>query len=323
MRQDFVNFFKSRGYIAKKSNTYELLEEFNKTKISRNLFNFLQIHPSFRILFRAIIKTGEQAVDPDLIYSKMIEQFSKLDTSIIYSVQCNTCKKDIYSLNIAEKNFKIGVNDALHCASCRRTIYPKSIQFHPVFDVSKNDLIRYLNSISEKSGLFLSNITLSCVHCENTFNTIEDISKVNLECPTCNNTRYVIPIYFLEDEIKKLISNKHGYWFEWYIWKKLEKMNPAHSILLTNETNKSKKYDIDVCLLKNNQIIAIECKDTSQIDDIFKNIAYINETVDKFVLISTENVNQDKLDLLESQLTSEFCYIEPKKIDALENEIAN
>ena len=100
-------------------------------------------------------------------------------------------------------------------------------------------------------------------------------------------------------------------------------MNPAHSILLTNETNKSKKYDIDVCLLKNNQIIAIECKDTSQIDDIFKNIAYINETVDKFVLISTENVNQDKLDLLESQLTSEFCYIEPKKIDALENEIAN
>ncbi|HPD75600.1 MAG TPA: hypothetical protein PKZ65_06035 [Methanoregulaceae archaeon] len=318
MHQDFVAFFKSKGYTTKKSNTYETIEAFHKTKISKNLFDFLQIHPSFRVLFRAIIKTGEQAVDPDLIYSKMIDQFGKLDTSIIYSVGCNTCKKDIYSLNVAEKNFRISVNDTLHCASCRRTIYNKSIQFHPVYEISKSDLIRYLNAISEKSGLFLSNIALSCIHCENTFNSIEDISNVDLKCPTCGNTRYVIPIYFLEDEINKLIVNKHGYWFEWYIWRKLEKFNPEHSLLLAKGKS---KFDVDVCLLRENRIIAIECKDTSQIDDIFKNVRCINETIDKYILIATENVNQDKLDNLEKQLTCDFTYIEPKKIENVENEI--
>jgi hypothetical protein len=322
LNKDIESILTAKNFKISKDKSTLLIDEFEKTSSSEVLFDFLQSHNSCRIIFNSAVKTGDflPTIDIDEIYPKLGNLFKNENASFIYNAKCKICGADIDSVFISENDFKI-LGTKKRCPKCRHDITLQPQDFIPLTKVSKNDLIRFLNDVSIQKKVILSFSALACIYCEKSIESIaEDIHDVNLRC-SCGRKRYVIPQYLFDDPITKLIKNKHGYWFAWYTWKQLNQFNAENSLILTNKQNKSIKYNADVCFAYKNKLIVIECKDTSDIEDVKQKVALINEIADIFVLATTSKVDQDSLEFISGELKNKFQYVTLKDVDNLSSVI--
>lgn len=322
LNKDLESIVSAKNFQISKDKSTVLIDEFEKTSSSAVLFDFLQSHNSCRIIFNSAVKTGDflPTIDVDEIYPKLGNLFRNENASFIYNARCKICGADIDSLFISENNFKI-LGTKKRCPKCRHDITLQPQDYVPLTKVSKNDLIRFLNDVSVQKKVILSFSALACIYCEKSIESIaENTHEVNLKC-SCGRKRYVIPQYLFDDPITKLIKNKHGYWFAWYIWKQLNQFNAENSLILTNKRNKSIKYNADICFAYKNKLVVIECKDTSEIEDVKQKIALINEIADIFILTTTSKIDQESLEFISSELKNKFGYITLNKIDDMETTI--
>jgi hypothetical protein len=277
------------------------------------LIKFLNLHESCVAIFSAIVKS--EGIDVEDIFVKIPNIFTAFNTSFIHYTQCKNCDMSL-KIDISEYDFTLP-KIKMKCQSCQRVMNTQQSIFNPLIQVQKDDIIRFLNSLSE-TEIFFSDFAYSCVYCSDPYTPIADYRKVDLVCPECKNIRYVEPLFVLEDDIAELIHKKHGYWLEWYIWKQLEEYHPEHSLIFSKKTHPTSKFEVDVCLIIDDKLVLIECKDTSNIDDIFDKFHLISEVVDKYVLYSTSKIDESKLHSCSSTLKcKDFVYVLPNEINKI------
>jgi len=87
-------------------------------------------------------------------------------------------------------------------------------------------------------------------------------------------------------------------------------------LILSKKTYPTSKFEVDVCLILNEKLIVIECKDTSNLDEIFDKFLLISEVADKYILYSTSKIDESKLASCSASLNDEkFLYVPPNEIN--------
>lgn len=321
LSESISDFVDEKGYKLKNNrNSTKLIGNFEKSQFSGVLWNFLRIHPSCRVFFNSIIKGQEKKIEPIIIEENLKKLLKVAKTSPIYIATCK-CGAILDRPNIYENNFHLPENKEITCHSCRKKNVIKSKDYVITFEINIDDLTKSLNKAKELK-IFSTSIMLECIYCNSPYESIEDIHNVDLECPDCKNPRFVKPIYLFSDDsdIWDFLKEGQGYWLEWYVWKQLQGYEALHSKILENKTTKS-QIDVDVCLIKNGQLIIFECKDTSELKDILPNLRYLKKISSKYVLVTTRDVNKKQLAQIKHELGEKFTHITSSKIDNISQSV--
>jgi hypothetical protein len=307
-------FFKSKGYKVKKSASAKLIEKFETKLIAEDLYEYLRLHPSCRVFFNTLRKNpNDPFIDP-MTFLKDFQQMLKLsNTSFIYQANCS-CGAPLDKPNISNNTFTLPPNKQITCYKCNQTNDITQKSYKPFFDINSNDFLKFFN-LAYENGLFLSDSVLECIHC-NRFGLVNDPKNVNLECPICNNIRYVLPKYILDLTLGKILEEKQGYWLEWYVWKQLKEFNfTLGKILITSEDTEEIAFEVDGILIGKGRCLILECKDTDSLKDTLPNLHFINEFADKWILIATKNIKDSEITKAKRILKNKFVYVKPKDVD--------
>lgn len=307
-------YLSSKGFKVKNGNSHKIIRRFERNWSSDFWWEFLKLHPSYRVLFNTIIKSGNPLVDPSVIHEKirMLYQISK--TSSVYISKCH-CGGYLDRRYIFLDNFALPIDKEISCPHCSVVHKLHANNYEPFYEITFNDLLKLFNKLTELK-YFLNFVLLQCIYCDAP-NLAEMVGseKVDLRCNKCHNVRLLNQNYLpLVDS--NLIKEKQGYWFEWYVWRQLKDFNALYSKLAT-EKSTGFEFDIDVCLMQNDELVIFECKDSKDVQDTLANLHLIDKIASKFFLVSTHDINKKQLAQMKSTLGEKFYYISPPSVDTL------
>lgn len=199
----------------------------------------------------------------------------------------------------------------INCGNCRNRNKLGNKDYLPIYEIKDKDLYKIFR-VAKDSGVLSPATTIECQYC-GTVNPPKNERKVDLQCPDCKEIRNVKTFYTPIGMIKDLITDKQGYWLEWYCWKQLEQVSADIGVEISDgETN----YDADICFLNSKKLVIVECKDGGD-DDFLQKLHFIKKIADKFYLVSTNKMNPNTIKTVKSHLGKKFTLIETKNIDDL------
>jgi hypothetical protein len=289
------------------SDSGKKLIQFEKSDFADGLFNFLQIHPSTRVCFGALVKAD--FVSDEKVPDKLISLLKNSETSLLFEAKCKCGvsieKPHVYDL--LEMNFP----RTLSCAKCKQKNFLEGADYNKCYQIDIKDF----NKIFYKghSSVFSISPIKECFFCGN-LKIIEGSRKFNVVCPKCHNLAYISMQIFPFAELKNLVKEKQGYWFEWYVWRLLKKYSTAVGVLFNN------KFEADIVVVNNKKKIFIECKDSTS--EELSHLHEIKKKFDHYLLISTGNYKKACRDNAKEILGRKFQYISPDKIEKIEEIIS-
>jgi hypothetical protein len=304
-------YLSNKGFKVKNGSSHKIIQKFDKSWEANVLIEFLKLHPSNRVLFNSIVKSGNPLIDPSAIHEKLKQFYEISKTSSVYVSKCS-CGAYLDRRYIFLDHFKLPLKKQVSCPNCSIIHKLGKNDYEPFLDITFNDLIKLLNKTVDFK-LFLKILLLQCIYCNSPEEDITNPKKVNLVCENCHQIRMFKQNYFAL-WYSELISQKQGYWFEWYIWKQLKESGAIYSKLIT-EKSTSFEFDVDVCLMQDEGLIIFECKDTKDVQDTLANLHLINKVALKFFLVSTHDINKKHLAQIKSTLGDKFHYIPPPSVD--------
>jgi hypothetical protein len=317
LNKEIVTFLENKNFTVSNDRSTQIINIFDQDDSSDLLYTFLKSHRSCRILFNASVKTKDFLPNIDIfaIYPGLNRKFESENTSFLYIAKCKLCNDDIDSIYITETDFKLPTK-TIRCTKHRKKVTIDPEDYRPLTNISRNDLIRFLNEISEKFKVLTSSYALECIYCDNPFELIgKRKNNVNLSCKSCNNKRYVVPLYLFDEPIQELMKDRHGHWITWYVWKQLKDLNAENSLIFKNRENESIQLNADICLIRNGKLIIIECKDSHNLENTNQKINLINNIADIFILVTTEKINPESLDFIKKRMKIQFFYTTHNDID--------
>jgi hypothetical protein len=331
MDKKVEQFFKTRGYRVKKSDSAKEIEKFNSYDAADALFSYLRLHPSCRVLFNTIKREpNDFFIEPLRNIDDFQEILKQSNTSFIYCANCS-CGAPLDKPNITNDNFTLPENKQITCHKCGKINKITQNSYKPVIEIKPNDFLKFFD-FAYNNGVFEFNKTLECIYC-NEYELIVDDPKnnvlnVNLKCPNCHNVRYVTPKYILDNDFDEFLydvqNNRKGYWLEWYVWRQLNEFNfTLGKILVTGEGEEGIAFEVDGIFVDNQECIILECKDTPSIKDTLPNLTEINEFADKWVLIATKEIKPTELKRAKKILKEKMIYIPPKNVDNVKSIIGD
>jgi hypothetical protein len=306
-------FLSKKGFKVKNGNSHNIIQKFDKTWAAKNLFEFLTLHPSNRVLFNSIVKSGNPLIDPSTIHEKLNQFYGSSKTSSVYVSKCQ-CGAYLDRRYIFLDDFKLPYEKQVFCPNCSIEHKLNKNNYDPLQDITFNDLVKLLNKTVD-FNLFVKLMLLQCIYCNSPDEGVLNPKIVNLVCENCHQIRLFKQNYYAFP-YSELIQNKHGYWFEWYIWRQLNKIG-AHYSKLNTEKSTNFEFEIDVCMMKDCELLVFECKDTKDIQDTLGNLHLIDKIASKFFLVSTHEINKKQLAQIKSDLGEKFIYIPPSSVDKI------
>jgi len=292
MQPSLQNILKEKGYSAKSSPSHKIVNKFDNEELSPLLLDFLKLHRSCRVVFNAYAKTPDYSFST--LASKLPDLLEAAQTSFIYEAKC-TCSAILDSPNIAAFDFKLPDKTTITCSSCRKIRYLTAKDYKPLFRPLTRDLSREVYkvlSVAYKAKLLDLTVSTECYNCGNTF-TPDDEENVSLRCPACKEFNMTNIVFTPAGSLFDLLKDHQGYWLEWFVFNQLKKHNPEQGILVSKG---KKSAELDVAFVRNNQLVAVECKDTDPTSAIRK-LAFAKGFVDKYVLVTTSlTFNNDVVD---------------------------
>jgi hypothetical protein len=301
----------NKGFKVKNGSSHKFIQSFIKSWKADNLFGFLKLHPSNRAFFNSVVKSGNVLIDPSSIHEKLRQFYEISKTSSVYVSKCS-CGAYLDRRYLFLDNFELPSEKQVSCPNCSRVHILHKTDYEPVYDITFNDLIKLLNK-NVDFYMFLKLMLLECIYCNSPDEGVTNPEKVNLLCKNCHQIRVFKQNYY-SSSYSDLIVNKQGYWFEWYVWRQLKDMDAIYSQQIT-EKSTNFEFDVDVCLMRNGELLIIECKDTKDVQDTLANLHLINKVASKFFLVSTQDINKKQLAQIKSTLGEKFTYIPPKDAD--------
>ena len=315
LENSVAEVLKQRGYSYKNGDSSKKIINFDKSKISQSLFEFLQLHPACRSLFNVMIKADDLTVES--ILPKLNEMFEQLNTSFLFSAKCKNCGQILTVPNISEYNFNFPPEFEMNCPKCHKKVKVTKEIYEPIFSISKNDLYKVLHQITLKFEFLYVESVYECIWCDNSFNVITDVKKIELECPACHHEREITHVFLFDKKIQTLVKDKQGYWLEWYIWKQLRSINAECGLNLAELKVPSNNCEVDVCLLKEGKLVIIECKDSNDFRKTIENLDLFEQITDKYYLICTKKVQDRQLKPFKTLLKHKFGFVPPDQIDCI------
>ena len=281
----------SRGYSVSYSNSNKVVKSFDKTKMATNLFKFLSLHSSCRVVFNAYVKTPDYSLTT--MANKLPDLLEAAKTSFIYSANCR-CSTILDSPNIADDSFKLPKKKDITCNKCGTKNEIKTEDYKPLYRPQTRDLSKEVSKVLFKATeykLLEQIVSSECYYC-GYVETPKDNKKVDLYCPKCNRLRGTSIVFSPVGALKDFIKDQQGYWLEWFVWNKLKQFGAEQGIIISK---KNAKFEFDIVLLRGDKIIAVSCKDTEP-DDFVKKLPFIKNIISKFVLVTTAKYyNSDAL----------------------------
>lgn len=304
---------KKRGYSYKNGDSSKKILNFEKSNISQPLFEFLQLHPACRSLFNVMVKADDLTVES--ILPKLNDVFKQSNTSFLFSAKCKNCGLVLTVPNISEYDFNFPAEFEMHCPKCHKKVKITKEIYEPIFPISKNDLHKVFHQITLNFNFLYVERVYECIWCDNSFNVITDVNKIELECPACHHEREISRVFSFDKKIQTLVKDKQGHWLEWYIWKQLKSVNAECGLNLADLKDPSNNCEIDVCLSKDDKLVVIECKDSDDFRKTIENLDLFGKIADKYYLICTKKVQERQLRPFKSLLKHKFEFVPLDRID--------
>lgn len=291
-----------------------IISDFIEDKSSDQVFKFLTVHKSWRVLFNAIVKSDW--LDTSSIRKAFNELSKESNCSIVYEATCNCgaiSDTPVITKKISEGDFK----KTITCKKCGEINLDFS-KYKPIFDVSESSIFKVLR-IGKKMDFLVDNITAFCFNCQKTSTFTPSKNKLN--CEKCGEPRNItVGFYPTSIELENLVKDKQGYWLEWYVYELLRKKFQAEYGLVYKEDNST--TNIDILCLKNDELWAIECKDTSDVTNFIINAQTLNKIVDKICLVSTKIISEKSFNTIKQLLNDRFVYVSPENVEKIPEIIA-
>jgi Zn finger protein HypA/HybF involved in hydrogenase expression len=305
----------SRSISAKISNAGKIVRKFDSSNASKSLFDFLRLHPSCRVAFNAMVKSG--LIDLESALIKLDSLSKAAETEFRVAAKCRRCEKILDIPYLADSNFRIKEEKHITCPNCNTSNTLTSSSYVPFREFKKPALIRVLKK-GEEIGLFNPSVTVQCLICDFTeYPSQKDTFNLNLKCPKCGAVREAllqyVPAY--SDEIKSLMRDDQGYWLEWYVWKLISNTFPAEPGLKLSKNNQTLEADV-VCLAKK-KLSIVQCKDSPDAGDFLKKISLMNEIADKVLLVTTTSIHPDVLATAKNVLGKKFIHVGSKRLECI------
>jgi len=139
----------SLGFTKRDNDVFGKIKKFNLSESSSKLFSFLNLHESCVAVFSAVVKS--EGIDVENLFVKIPNIFLAFKTSFIYNTQCKKCDMS-QKIDISDYNFSLP-KIKRKCQSCQRVMNIDSSNLNPLTSIQKDDIIRFLNILSE-TGIF-------------------------------------------------------------------------------------------------------------------------------------------------------------------------
>jgi len=291
-----------------------IISNFIEDKTSNQVLKFLTIHRSYRVLFNAIVKSNW--LDLSLIREAFSQLSKESGCSIVYEASCN-CGRLSDNPIILKKPQKTTFEKSITCKTCGEINLDFS-KYNPVYDVSQSSILKVL-SIGKKMGFLENFVSANCFNCQETRPFLYNTEKI--KCKKCGELRNITVGFFPSSlNLQVLVKDQQGYWLEWYVYELLRKKFPTEYGLIYKED--SSPTNIDILCLKNDELWAIECKDTSDVADFIKNARTLKKLADKVCLLVTKNIDEKSMDTVKQLLKDKFVYVSPENVEKIPEVIA-
>lgn len=301
----------TKGFTIKNGDSQKIIKNFENSKFSDLLWDFFRIHPSNRVLFNSIVKTGNPLINPQDLQEKLNNLYKYAKTSSIYYAKCR-CGALLDRPNIIENSYSLPQDKEIYCTSCGVKHNLIENNYFPLHSITVTDIIKLLNKL-KASKIFSQILYLQCIYCTHPNETVSDSHNIDIECPNCKNNR-ILNQNFINIGCHDLIKDKQGYWLEWYAWRQLESYNAVNSKKFSEIETKF-EFEVDVCFVYNDELILIECKDTTDLRDSLVNLHLINKIASKYFLITTMDINPKHISQFRTDLGDKFIHISSKDVD--------
>ncbi len=299
-----------------RSHPGKLIKDYDKSLLAEDLFRFLLIHSSIRVLFNALIKVEFVSVEKALMPISSLLKNARTALTYVAHCSCSNILEKPHVLDLIE-DFNKQESKRITCSKCEKRNELSIENYKAVEFVDVKHLLKPF--FHAQKGIFSIALLKECLVCGN--QTIEDTMdkknlKVDLLCNQCDSLTYLSVQVFAHPELNNFIKGAQGYWLEWYVWRIVKE---EYSCEVGVKIKKEDIVEVDVVAVVNNKTVFLECKDTHE-EDFLKKLHIVNKICDYFVLVSTCSVNNTCLKAAKEILGEKFIYIESYKIENI-NEI--
>lgn len=313
----------AKGFTVSRSGSGKKVKKFQETQASQILFDFLKTHVSLRAFFNSLVKSGA-SLDLDQLSDDIPDFFKRVNSSFTFEVLCKSksCKKSIETINLVDYMFVLPQNKD-HSCDCGKKNSLSAKDYQPMFN-PKLDAIRKCLMFGETKGLFGMTYSATCVNCSETFPlNLSKTLESELSCQNCKQHLWLSTSNILDSEVLGLIrkpgsKDPDGTWLEWYVWNLLKGNGEVQAGLQFNDGKNN--FEADVVVAINNQLIIIECKDTST-EKVFPKLSVVANVADYYVLVTTYDVPPSSWDSIEKIMSKNCLLVGPKDIEQINKKI--
>jgi len=302
-----------KGYTILRSESRKVFEEFNGSAASRSLWEYLRLHPSIRVIFNALIKSGTINLNAALL--KLPDLLQDAQTSFIYVAHCKNkkCENILDRKNVLDFNGNVFKNN-ITCPNCKTKNNLERKDYRPDFNPDIDDLIRVL-LMGIKYKVFSLTYIRRCYQCD-TFSYLDEGAHFTAKCPKCKQHRTLSSEFAPADEVlEKITKEQQGHWLEWYVWKILHENKHDSSVGIKLQKNKT-TFECDLILLINGKLICVECKDSND-ESFISKLHNRKNLIDYYVLVTSNKTKPDVVHTINQIFPKKFLHIASKDIEHL------